>query len=454
MSYDSEEFNEALDGAFNLASLKEMLFNKLKKDLEHFDESKGKPDTILNIIQAAEKEGWLDNLVRAAHSANPNNERLKRFHDAYFADRPESDGELGTIGPPPRYLDTWGGLGEWWEMVAAAAAFLIVLIVIIASTGAIRLVAALIAAAMIFVGVWGYLRGKKRTERRAWMVASRRRWESDRRRRNAFRGLYPFEEGDRLPGDARVREARAIADRVGLDDFRFGVVCGDSGCGKTSLLRAEVEGVLASRGFAVTYLRTPRRLTANDDAAPAEPDARLGRLLESLRSRLPAGARGVLILDQFEDFFLEFTSEAARQRLGAFLSEVIAEPDPVHVLCAVRREYLIDIHDLTPALAEPITARNLFHLKNFDVNQATGVILQCAEADGLALDPGFAELIASDLQEEGFVRPPELQLVCTYLGSELHLDRYRLSGGAAGSSRTTSATRSNSAATRPLPPAS
>lgn len=48
----------------------------------------------------------------------------------------------------------------------------------------------------------------------------------------AFRGLYPYQEGDTLPGQHRQREALTIFTQLTDADFRFGVVCGESGCGK------------------------------------------------------------------------------------------------------------------------------------------------------------------------------------------------------------------------------
>ena len=119
---------------------------------------------------------------------------------------------------------------------------------------------------------------------------------------------------------------------------------------------------------------------------------------------------------------------------------LIKSSPPVRILCAIRRDYLADMKDLAPQspdaadrnFFEPISLQTLFTLKNFTVEQAARVVKECAERDRVEVEDEFAATLASDLGEGGFVRPPELQIVCTALVGSLTTAGYRLAGGARG----------------------
>ena len=67
--------------------------------------------------------------------------------------------------------------------------------------------------------------------------------------RAAFRGLAAFQVGDNLPGEQRRREARTIFTHMYDDSFRFGILSGDTGAGKSSLARAELTKLFSEAGF-------------------------------------------------------------------------------------------------------------------------------------------------------------------------------------------------------------
>jgi WD40 repeat protein len=162
-------------------------------------------------------------------------------------------------------------------------------------------------------------------------------------------------------------------------------------------------------------------------------DNRLRAALSALLPR-PIGidsVPAVLIIDQFEEFFAELTEGSARKALGSFLNDP-CPPFAVKVLCAIRHDYLIDMHDLAPALAEPLSTKSTFRVRNFTEAQAANVIEECAKIDELSVSPNLASTISIDLAMGGPVRPPELQVVCTALGDSLTLEHYRAAGGAKG----------------------
>ena len=112
-------------------------------------------------------------------------------------------------------------------------------------------------------------------------------------------------------------------------DFSFGVVCGDSGCGKTSLLRSALQTHLKEQGHRVLYVSSPRelvpKLNPTDASEEIDPRTKLNTQLQSLE-RL-AASNGpdlplVIIIDQFEEFFIEYRGEL-RSTIGRFLNEKI-----------------------------------------------------------------------------------------------------------------------------------
>lgn len=346
-----------------------------------------------------------------------------------------SDANTNPPVTPKSALDT---LKEWKELIAFVALTLTsavggVLGKWLGGTERVQVFCWMLAAVCIalcaFVVHWKQKR-KREQERRERLWAER---EAKRKAGSAFRSLAPFEERDELPGKDRKVEARAIATRIASDDFRFGVVCGDTGCGKTSMLRSEVTRVLQAAGLEVAYVRNPRRLESKaSEALP--PTERLASELRALTRNYIKPTTGIVILDQFEEWFIEYQEPEQRAQIGKFIRKLAERPQRLRIVCAIRREFLIDFHDLSDELPQQLSTTNLFHIRNFTVDQARDVINECATADGLAPDLSFAETAAHDLAEGGQVRPPELQIVCTYLAISggLSTPKYRQAGGTAG----------------------
>src|SRR5204862_4348131 len=114
-------------------------------------------------------------------------------------------------------------------------------------------------------------------------------------------------------------DAAAIADLVSHSDFRFGVLYGDSGCGKTSLIRAALVPRLEAKG----YLTVHCRAYADPVAALREECSKRSRLapraderdihyLERVSQKPGAGL--IIICDQFEEFFINFPDRQDRLR--------------------------------------------------------------------------------------------------------------------------------------------
>jgi hypothetical protein len=81
---EAKGLNEALLSAYTYDSLERMLFFELGKQLEHIAPRDNLQQVIFKVITTAEKDGWTNDLVHAAHDANPGNVKMKRFVGQYL----------------------------------------------------------------------------------------------------------------------------------------------------------------------------------------------------------------------------------------------------------------------------------------------------------------------------------------------------------------------------------
>ncbi len=270
----------------------------------------------------------------------------------------------------------------------------------------------------------------------------------------AFRGLYAFSEDDPfdLPGAERQAEAATVSTQVQSPGFHFGLISGDTGCGKSSFLASGVLRRLREAKVPVEIVRSPRALL-NRVGPPPEGEqpglAQLGRELEALQrvaadqiAKAGAAAAGgvVLLIDQFEEFFIDYPYPAQRRDLGRALAALLGGIPHVKILCAIRKDYVLDVRDFAESIVEPLSAQSLTSLKNFTTAEAAAVIGEAARIDGAVTEANFAERVAADLAERGFVRPPELQIVCT--ASRGRLERARRRGTRRGRASLVATSRS------------
>jgi hypothetical protein len=232
------------------------------------------------------------------------------------------------------------------------------------------------------------------------------------------------------------------------------VFYGRSGTGKTSLLLAKVAPQLEAAGYRVAYARMLGDPVGEIKAAARGVTleqlsyADRGRSLrEVLVDAVPPGGRLVVVLDQFEEFFLR---QGAAVR-AAFAQELVACLRPVEdatapdlrFVLSLRDDYLGALDELSAWLPQDVFAHR-FKLENLSQEKALLAIIKPAEKFALPVEEALWRQLLADLSDQG-LEPANLQIVLYRLyqdavtqnlwdetvkqGAGLTLARYRAWGG-------------------------
>ncbi len=198
------------------------------------------------------------------------------------------------------------------------------------------------------------------------------------------------------------------------------VFYGRSGTGKTSLLLAKVAPQLETAGYRVAYARMLGDPVGEIKAAARQVSleslsyADRGRALrEVLGDTVPPGGRLVVVLDQFEEFFLR---QGAAVR-AAFAQELAACLHPeagqtaldLRFVLSLRDDYLGALDELSAWLPQDVFAHR-FKLENLSQEKALLAILKPAEKFDLPVEEALRERLLADLTDQG-LEPANLQIV-------------------------------------------
>lgn len=244
--------------------------------------------------------------------------------------------------------------------------------------------------------------------------------------RKALKGLRPFSFEDaeifgRLQREEKLQEClQAITDQ----NFRFGILVGESGCGKTSFLQAGLWPRLLKNSHQCVYvkltdldpLNSIRLALAENFQLPHEnlENADFLALLETVAHSKSVPL--VLLFDQFEQFFTHHKRKEQREPFVQALAKWYKRkpPLPVKILVCMRGDFEHHLIELHKAMAYSLGPQEHFRLEKFTPKEATEIFRVIAETEDLSFDTNFVEDLAEQelaSREDGFISPVDVQIL-------------------------------------------
>ena len=257
--------------------------------------------------------------------------------------------------------------------------------------------------------------------------------QADTAERKAIKGLRPFDTGDAevFAQLQRQRNLRECLESVTSEGFRFGILHGESGCGKTSFLQAGIlpQLMVAGDGPVGVYVRfsdqEPVRTIAKAIAErleipidwllpKASEQVNFTELLVKVTEE--TGQSLILLLDQFEQFFVHYKRKEQRapfvQALnGWYHSDQLS---PIKIVVSIRSDLMYQLHELHQALQYSLAPQDVFRLEKFTPSEASLVLEAIARTERLEFNRAFVtELARAELggREDGLISPVDLQIL-------------------------------------------
>ncbi|HKE04369.1 MAG TPA: tetratricopeptide repeat protein [Blastocatellia bacterium] len=245
-------------------------------------------------------------------------------------------------------------------------------------------------------------------------------------KQGAIKGLLPFgyEDAEVFSHLQRDQNLKECLQAIGDEQWRLGVLSGESGAGKTSFLQAGLWPEMERRKFRCVYVKFSdldpfesvkraclKHLSFADGATDA---ANFPGLLRAAaeQDRTPIA----LLFDQFEQFFVHRKRKKDREPFVQALAQWFAEMQslPIKILICVRGDFLDRLNELQKAMRYSLSPTQSFRLERFEPDQATEVLCFLAEKDGLEYDRKFvSEMTRQELAdtEDGLISPVDIQVL-------------------------------------------
>ena len=264
---------------------------------------------------------------------------------------------------------------------------------------------------------------------------------------------------ERITASGRRQDISHLIERLSRNDYTLIVIHGQSGVGKSSLLRAGLVPELKQNPIgdrtalpvtlryytnwvkdlgtrlveAMVEMGIGERVNAPSLDSPLDS---IEAIIEQLKKNSDRNLLTVLIFDQFEEFFFVCTDLKERLKFYDFLRVCLNLPY-VKVILSLREDYLhylLECDRLTnlDSINNNILDKNIrYYLGDFLQERAKAVILELTEQSRFYLQPELIDELVRDLAGElGEVRPIELQVIGAQLQTEniTTLEQYRQLG--------------------------
>lgn len=246
-----------------------------------------------------------------------------------------------------------------------------------------------------------------------WLEEFHRRIESEARQR-------ALQERPRTKDAAiffgREQETEKLVTLI--QTYRLTILYGESGTGKTSLLQAAVLPRLEEeQQYIVAYARPlGDPLPAIHEALSIVFRNALGKeihatdLREMIEEALPEGRQLLIVLDQFEEFFIRQGEKTRAQFAQALIATLGIAGRDVRCLLSLRNDYLDRLDELElPFRQDPLLHR--MRLYPLGSEAASAAIARPASVFEIPVDTALIERLLQDLKQIE-ISPAQLQIVC------------------------------------------
>ena len=246
--------------------------------------------------------------------------------------------------------------------------------------------------------------------------------------RQAIKGLrsFEFKDAEIFKRLERGRDVQECLDAIDTEDLRLFLLMGESGVGKSSLLQAGLMPNFGKIGMGGVYVKLGDRdpiVVIRKALGGSEGEDFVGMLRSAVAKN---GKPIVLILDQFEQFFVQF-QEAER---GAFIGELKAWYESnvaVKILIGIRGDLSDRLVEIQKALGYSLSPTQVHRMEKFAPEQATEVLRVIAETEKWSFNEAFVLEMSRDQLAglDGKVAPVEVQVLAQMVSREPSEDNRR-----------------------------
>lgn len=253
-------------------------------------------------------------------------------------------------------------------------------------------------------------------------------------------GLAPLDRqasvAQEIAVSVRQQDVNRLIERITRRDRKLSVIYGQSGVGKSSIVRAGLMPALQQLTIEARDILpilidvytdwngSLKRQLLPGDQQTSDIDMEINVILEQLQNNADRNLQTVLIFDQFEEFFFVYKDRQKRLIFYRFLSQCLNLPF-VKVILSLREDYLHFLLEFNRLGSLEIIQNNildreiLYYLGNFSTTDAKLVIQTLTQRSQTYLEPKLIDQLVRDLAGEiGEVRPIELQIVGSQLETE------------------------------------
>ncbi len=243
-------------------------------------------------------------------------------------------------------------------------------------------------------------------------------------KRSPIKGLRPFgsEDAEIFAKLQREPSIRECLEAITTADCRFGVLCGESGCGKTSFLQGGLIPRLKDR-YQCIYVKFTElepldsiRQALAEQAQLLPTTASGDDLLALFQAVVQANGKPlVLFFDQFEQFFVHRKLKEQREPFIRTLANWYKHRPilPVKIIIGVRGDFKYRLDELQKAMGYSLGPQDSFTLEKFTPHEAASIFQVIADTEGIDCNADFVREIAEQklAHEDGLISPVDIQIL-------------------------------------------